>query len=177
LKLPTFSTEAKIRPLNHTGGNLPALPYVITPELADRLMLEALAEAQVANSEGEVPVGAVIWSEDAIIGRGYNQIEQAQSATRHAEILAIEDASRFAGTWRLHGAILCVTCEPCMMCAGAILHSGISAVIFGASQPTEGFFGSIADLASGKSLRIIRGIREREARELLMSFFAHRRGA
>ncbi len=154
---------------------MPALPYVITLELADSLMREALSEARVASSKGEVPVGAIIWSKDAILGRGHNQVEQGLSVTRHAEVIAIEEASRGAGTWRLHGAILCVTCEPCLMCAGAVLHSGISAVIFGASQPNEGSFGSIADLANGTSLRIIRGIREQEGKELLTSFFAGRR--
>lgn len=154
---------------------MPVLPYTITPELADLLMLEALSEARIASAQGEVPVGAVIWLRGAIVARGHNQIEQGSSVTRHAEIIAIENASRLAGTWRLHGAILCVTCEPCLMCAGAILHSGISAVIFGASQPNEGSFGSIADLAHGRSLRIIRGIREDEGRGLLTSFFANRR--
>lgn len=154
---------------------MPVLPYTITPELADFLMLEALSEARVASSEGEVPVGAVVWSKDTIVGRGHNQVEQGQSVTRHAEIIAIEKASHLAGTWRLHGAILCVTCEPCIMCSGAILHSGISAVIFGTSQPNEGSFGSVADLASGTPLRIIRGVRENEGRELLTSFFANRR--
>jgi tRNA(adenine34) deaminase len=140
-------------------------------------MLEALSEARVANLKGEVPIGAVVWSKEVILGRGYNQVEQVPSVTRHAEIIAIEDASRVAGTWRLQGAILCVTCEPCLMCAGAVLHSGISAVIFGASQPNEGSFGSIADLAIGTSLRIIRGVREQEGRDLLTSFFAARRGS
>ena len=152
-----------------------ALPYVITPELADALMLEALSEARIAHSKGEVPVGAVIWSKDAILGRGHNLVEQGQSVTRHAEVIAIEEASRVTGTWRLHGAVLCVTCEPCLMCAGAVMHSGISAVIFGANQPNEGSFGSIADLAAGTSLRIIRGIREQEGKDLLKSFFAGRR--
>jgi len=138
-------------------------------------MSEALTEARIANSRGEVPIGAVIWHKERIIGRGYNQVEQSFSVTRHAEILAIEEASRVLGNWRLGEAILCVTCEPCLMCAGAILHSGISVVIFGANQPNEGSFGSIADVAIGTPLRIIRGVREKESKELLTNFFVVRR--
>jgi tRNA(adenine34) deaminase len=111
-----------------------------------KFMLEAIAEAEKAESEGEVPIGCVIVSEKGdIIGRGYNRKNQGKSALKHAEIIAIEDASKNSiGDWRLDECSLYVTLEPCLMCAGAILHARIRNVIYGTTEPK---FGGVESLA------------------------------
>ncbi|HLE00918.1 MAG TPA: nucleoside deaminase [Bdellovibrionota bacterium] len=101
-------------------------------------MNEALRLAEKAAAEDEVPVGAVVVHGDRIVGRGYNQRETRQSPMAHAEILAIDEASRNLGTWRLVGATLFVTLEPCPMCLAALQQARIDAVVYGASDPKGG---------------------------------------
>lgn len=110
-------------------------------------MREALKLARIAEELDEVPIGAVVVWEGRIVGTGYNTRETSKCATHHAEILAIEDACKNLGGWRLHKATLYVTLEPCAMCAGAIINARIPRVVFGASDHRFGAFGSLVDLA------------------------------
>src|SRR3989304_1760430 len=111
---------------------------MITNELDQKWMKEALKEAKLAFSKKEVPVGAVVVHEEQIIGRGHNQIESLNDATAHAEILALTAASNALNSWRLSGATLYVTVEPCIMCAGAISLARVDRLVFGAPDPKKG---------------------------------------
>jgi len=108
-------------------------------------MQEAIKEAENAAEVGEVPIGAVIVCEGEIIGRGSNRKNSGKSALKHAEIIAIEDASSKIGDWRLDECSLYVTLEPCLMCAGAIIHARVRNVIFGTTEPK---FGGVVTLAN-----------------------------
>ena len=122
-------------------------PPASTLALTDRDFLDlALEEAAAAASEREVPVGAVVVLNHAIIGRGRNRKETRSDPTAHAEVLAILDACRSIGDWRLNGATLYTTLEPCPMCAGAILHSRIARVVFGAPDLKWGAAGTRTNL-------------------------------
>lgn len=112
----------------------------------EAFMQEAMIEARKAYDKGEVPIGAVIVVDGEIISRAHNLRESLQSATAHAEILAIENACKKLGTWRLEEATLYVTLEPCSMCAGAIVQSRIKRVVYGASDEKGGCCGSILNL-------------------------------
>lgn len=107
-------------------------------------MREAIAEAEKAAELGEVPIGAVVVCEGEIIGRGFNTKNSGKSALKHAEIVAIEEASEKTGDWRLDECSLYVTLEPCLMCAGAIIHARVRNVIFGTTEPK---FGGVVTLA------------------------------
>src|SRR5579862_2050343 len=104
----------------------------------DGFMGEALIEAQRARDAGEVPVGAVVVLGGAIVGRGFNQPVSSGDPTAHAEIVAIRDAARRTGNYRLVGATLCVTIEPCLMCVGALVHARVDTLVYGASEPRSG---------------------------------------
>ena len=145
----------------------------------DVLMTAAIEEARRARDAGEVPIGAVIAVGDEIVGRGFNQPIGAGDPTAHAEIVAIRDAARRVGNYRLTGAILCVTIEPCLMCVGAIVHARIGTVVFGAPEPKSG---AVSSAVRGGELpghnhrfEIVAGIREAECRELIQIFFKDRR--
>ncbi|MET1248355.1 tRNA adenosine(34) deaminase TadA [Sporolactobacillus sp. STCC-11] len=112
----------------------------------ERFMEVAIAEARKAEEIGEVPIGAVIVQGGEVIARGYNRREQLQQPTAHAELMAIEAASRKLGTWRLSGCTLYVTLEPCPMCAGAIVLSRIDRLVYGAADPKAGCAGTLMDL-------------------------------
>ena len=107
---------------------------------------EALKEAQLAYLKNEVPVGCVVVSDDKIIGRGHNQMEILSDPSAHGEVLAIKEAAKTLGTWRLDGCILYVTLEPCLMCSALIRKARISHVIIGAIEPNEGAFGSVVSI-------------------------------
>lgn len=148
--------------------------------MSDELfMREALDLARQAQRSGEVPVGAVVVRDGIIIGRGYNQPLSANDPTAHAEIDAIRAAAQHLGNYRLSGCSLYVTLEPCAMCSGAIMHSRISRVVFGAYDPKTGACGSVVDLFSDAKLNfhaeITGGLLSSEAAHLLQSFFAARR--
>src|SRR2546425_10802238 len=102
------------------------------------LMAAALDEARRARDAGEVPIGAVVAIDGEIVGRGFNQPIGAGDPTAHAEMLAIRDAARRVGNYRLTGATLCVTIEPCLMCVGALVHARIGTLVFGAAEPKSG---------------------------------------
>jgi tRNA(adenine34) deaminase len=114
----------------------------------ERFMREALREADAAASEGEVPVGCVIVKDDRIIARGHNTREAGQSVFDHAEITAMQKACETLGTWRLEGCTLYVTLEPCPMCAGAMIQSRLTRLVYGTKEPKFGAHGSVVNLFS-----------------------------
>ncbi|MFN4848134.1 MAG: nucleoside deaminase [Rhodoluna sp.] len=144
-------------------------------------MRAALAEAQIAmDTTGDVPVGAVIVSESGeIVARGRNQKEQLVDPTAHAEVMAIQEAAKLLGDWRLTGFTLVVTLEPCVMCAGAIQAARLSKVVFGAWDDLVGASGSLYDLVRdkrlGSEIEVISGVLEAEASSQLKEFFAKKR--
>ncbi|GAB1534585.1 tRNA adenosine(34) deaminase TadA [Geovibrio sp. ADMFC3] len=140
-----------------------------------KFMSLAIEQALEARSEGEVPIGAVVVKDGVVIGRGRNAKAVAKTATSHAEIIAIEDASKNTGDWRLDECSLYVTVEPCLMCAGTIIHSRIRNVVFGVTEPK---FGGVISLANTFDIQGLNhkvnykhGIFEDEIREMLKSFF------
>ncbi len=143
-------------------------------------MREALALARAAGDRGEVPVGAVAVFEGRVVGRGANCREGTNDPTGHAELLAIQEAARTLGRWRLTGVTLYVTLEPCAMCAGAMVLGRIDRLVFGASDPKAGAVGSLLDLSADARLNhrfaVERGLLGDEAGELLRGFFRARRG-
>jgi tRNA(adenine34) deaminase len=148
-------------------------------ECDTRYMDLALAEAQKAGSTGEVPVGAVIVFNDAVIASGFNQPISAHDATAHAEIIALRKAGQALGNYRLSGVTMYCTFEPCMMCAGAMIHARIARLVFGTPDPKAGSAGSIYNVLTDPRLNhrveVVSGIREDECAALLRAFFALRR--
>jgi tRNA(adenine34) deaminase len=142
-------------------------------------MREALRLADRAFARGEVPVGALVVRGGVAIGRGHNRRETRQDPTHHAEIEALRKAARRLGGWRLDGADLYVTLEPCAMCAGAALSARVPVVVFAAADPKAGALGSLYHLGSDPRLNhsiVVRdGVRASDAAELLEQFFAERR--
>ena len=137
-------------------------------------MREALALAQAAADEGEVPVGCVVVRDGEIVGRGRNRREGAQSALAHAEIAAIAEACRKLGGWRLWQCTLYVTLEPCPMCAGAIINARLPRVVYGAKEPTNGCCGSAVDLfmlPCSQKPEVVPGVLEEECSAMLSAFF------
>jgi len=144
-------------------------------------MREALALAERAGAEGEVPVGAVVVRDGAVIGRGWNRPIGSHDPTAHAEIEALRDAARRVGNYRLPGGILYVTLEPCPMCAGAIVHARVARVVYGAPDPRTGAAGSVFDLLPSDQrfnhrTRCDGGVLARECGDGLRAFFRARRG-
>jgi tRNA(adenine34) deaminase len=142
-------------------------------------MGEALALARAAGARGEVPVGAVVVRDGAVIGRGGNAPIAASDPTAHAEIAALRDAGRALGNYRLPGCELYVTLEPCAMCAGAIMHARLARLVFGARDPKTGACGSVVDLFAEPRLNhhttVTGDVRADECGALLSGFFATRR--
>src|SRR5512138_1448254 len=142
-------------------------------------MREALALAREAGERGEVPVGAVAVCDGRIVGRGANARESAHDPTAHAELLAVQDAARTLGRWRLTGVTVYVTLEPCAMCAGAMVLARIDRLVLGANDPKAGAVGSLMDLSQDPRLNhrfpVERGVLGDEAGELLRTFFRARR--
>ncbi len=139
-------------------------------------MQEALRLAEYAASLGEAPIGAVVVKKATgeIIGRGYNRRELDKSPLAHAEIMALDEASRTLGGWRVVDSVLYVTLEPCPMCAGAIINSRIDGVIFGAYDKKAGSCGSVVnlfDLPYNHKPELLGGVMEKECSEILSSFF------
>ena len=141
-------------------------------------MQQALLLAEKAKGEGEVPVGAIVVKNGEIIGSGHNLRETNGMATAHAEIIAIEEACRRLGTWRLLGCTLYVTLEPCPMCAGAIVNSRIERVVYGVKDSVAGCLGSVVDFNRypfSHSFSLTAGICEEECALLLKEFFKSKR--
>ena len=141
-------------------------------------MEEAISEAKLAEDIDEVPIGAVIVRDGKIIARAHNTRETSRCATHHAEILAIEEACRTLGGWRLPETTLYVTLEPCAMCAGAIINARIPTVVYGAPDIRFGAFGSLIDLSEvplNHKPEIRRGVRSDECKNLLGEYFKKKR--
>jgi len=138
-------------------------------------MKEALVEAEKAFLENEVPIGAVIVKDGQIIGRGRNQRETLNDPTAHAEIMALRDAGKNIGSWRLTGATIYVTIEPCPMCAGALINSRINTLVYGADEPKFGSAGSQLNLVQfpgfNHQVKIIGPILEEECKAIMKNFF------
>ncbi len=138
-------------------------------------MMEALKEAEKARDLGEVPIGCVIVKDQKIIGRGYNRTVIEKDPTAHAEILAIRDAANFLGGWRLLETDLYVTCEPCAMCAGAMVWARVTKVVFGTKDPKAGACGSVVNILQedgfNHQVEIESGILEEPCKAILQSFF------
>jgi tRNA(adenine34) deaminase len=145
----------------------------------DAWMNEALALARAAQARGEVPVGAIVVMDGAIIGRGGNAPIAGDDPTAHAEIAALREAARALGNYRLPGGELFVTLEPCAMCAGAIMHARIARLVYGAADPKTGACGSVVDLFALPRLNhhtaVTGGVAAGECGKLLSAFFASRR--
>jgi tRNA(adenine34) deaminase len=142
-------------------------------------MRAALEQARIAGSCDEVPVGAVVVLNGEIVGRGFNQPIRSNDPTAHAEVMALRDAGLRLANYRLPGCELYVTLEPCAMCSGAIMHSRIARVVYGAADPKTGVAGSVIDLFAESRLNhhaeIIGGVLADECGALLSGFFAARR--
>lgn len=142
----------------------------------EKYMRAALELAREAFDAGEVPVGCVVFTRSGeIIGRGRNRREEASDATAHAEVEAIRDACAALGTWNLSGCGIAVTLEPCPMCAGAIINSRLSPVIYGAKEPNSGSVGSVLNLFEeryGHSPAVYGGVLADECAQLLADFFS-----
>ena len=143
-------------------------------------MREALREADRAREAGEVPVGAVVVVHDAIVGRGHNQPIGSHDPTAHAEIVAIRDAAATLRNYRLPGATLYVTIEPCVMCIGAAVHARIDRIVYGANEPRAGAVESRQRIYEHPSLNhkvtMVSGVLAQECRQRMVSFFEMRRG-
>ncbi|HEU4844519.1 MAG TPA: tRNA adenosine(34) deaminase TadA [Burkholderiaceae bacterium] len=154
--------------------------HAATPdELA--FMQQALAQAQFAWDEGEVPVGAVVVKDGVVIARGYNRPIGQHDPTAHAEIVALRAAAEALGNYRLPGCELYVTLEPCVMCSGAMMHARLARVVYGAADPKTGAGGSVVNLYEQERLNhhtgIVGGVLADECGAMLKRFFAARRAA
>ena len=153
--------------------------WIVTVEPDERFMRAALEQALVARERGEVPVGAVVVRNGEIVGAGFNQPISSSDPTAHAEILALRAAAKAAGNYRLTGATLYVTVEPCLMCAGAMVHARIGLVVFGTPEPKAGALVSSLRAhelpALNHKLEVLGGVLEEECRETIQRFFRDRR--
>ena len=156
------------------------MPDPATPLDDDQAMRAALKEAAGAVGHGDVPVGAVVVVDGRIVATRHNERELLHDPTAHAEILALSDAARGLGTWRLDQATLVVTLEPCPMCAGALIAGRVGRVVFGAADPKAGSCGSLYNLCAdprlNHELEVVPGVLGQECGALLRDFFAGRRG-
>ena len=154
------------------------LPPPVPEEMDEHYMRLAIALAKKAAEEDEVPIGALIVRGDEIIAAASNLREQRKCATAHAEILAIEEACRALGGWRLHGCTLYVTLEPCAMCAGASINARLDRVVYGAYDRRFGALGSLCTLSAlpfNHALKVRAGVLEEECRALLSDYFKAKR--
>jgi tRNA(adenine34) deaminase len=145
----------------------------------ETFMREALAQAAHAAEAGEVPVGAVVVHDGRVIGRGFNAPISSRDPTAHAEVAALRDAASALGNYRLVDCTLYVTLEPCLMCAGAMMHARLARVVYGARDPKTGACGSVVDAFAERRLNhhtnVTGGVLAEECGAALTSFFAERR--
>jgi tRNA(Arg) A34 adenosine deaminase TadA len=140
----------------------------------------ALEQARLGRAAGEVPIGAVVVREGGVLGRGFNSPIATSDPTAHAEVLALRQAARATSNYRLSGASLYVTIEPCLMCVGAIVHARIATVVFGVLDPKGGALRSVVDvsmLSLNHRFETVEGVLADECRVLLQDFFRDRRTA
>jgi tRNA(adenine34) deaminase len=142
-------------------------------------LLLALDEARAAAAAGEVPVGAIVVANGAVVGRGQNRVLRDLDPTAHAEIVALREAARALGNYRLPGCEIFVTLEPCAMCAGAMIHARLSRLVYAAADPKAGAVGSVLQVLNHPQLNhqmvVTSGVLAEESGELLRSFFRERR--
>jgi tRNA(adenine34) deaminase len=169
---PPHGIEDMTEVLRQPGGTVPAMTD-------DQAMAIALEEARLAGAGGEVPVGAIVIIEGRLITRAHNEREQRADPTAHAEILALRSAAAVLGSWRLDGATVYVTLEPCPMCAGALVAARVHRLVFAALDPKAGACGSLYNLCVDPRLNhellVSPGVLAEEAGELLAAFFDQRR--
>jgi tRNA(adenine34) deaminase len=148
----------------------------MTDDTDTRWMQEAIAEARVAEAKGEVPVGAVVIHEDKVIGRGHNERELSQDPTTHAEMIAIREAAKVLGSWRLIDTTLYVTLEPCPMCAGALVNARVPRVVWGCDDPKAGAAQTLYTIGNDDRLNhrfeSVPGVLSEACSALLSEFFA-----
>ena len=144
-----------------------------------QFMKLAIEQAGIAEENGDVPIGAVIVYKNQIIGKAYNQRQQLQDPTAHAEIIALTQAAAFMENWHLNGCTMYVTLEPCPMCAGALVLSRIDRLCYGCSDPKSGACGSLYNIVQDQRLNhrveVTSGVLEEQCREQLQEFFGRRR--
>ena len=142
----------------------------------EKWMFSALSEAKKAEKMDEVPIGSIIVKDNAIIGRGFNQMESLKDSTAHAEIIAITSASNTIGDWRLNKCSLYVTKEPCLMCVGAILNSRIENLYYGMSDKENGYITTKKFINNSVHLKSIEGsILEFDSKKIIQDFFLNKR--
>ena len=145
----------------------------------EQFMRLAIEQAKIAQENGDVPIGAVIVHQSQIIGKAYNQREQLQDPTAHAEIIALTQAAAALENWHLNGCTMYVTLEPCPMCAGALVLARIERLVFGCSDPKTGACGSLYNIVQDERLNhrieVKSGVLADECSELLQQFFQNRR--
>jgi len=150
-------------------------------DLDEKCMCAAIAEANAAEAAGEVPVGAVVVHQGKIIGRGQNRVLRDSDPTAHAEVVALREAGRHLGNYRIEDCTLYVTLEPCAMCAGAILHARVARLVYAASDPKAGACGSVLAVMNHPQLNhrveVAPGLLAKECGTLLTDFFRQRRKA
>jgi len=148
-------------------------------KIDERFMQAALLQAQIAEHNGDVPVGAVIVYENRIIAKGYNQRQQLNDPTAHAEIIALTAAAEHIGNWRLQGCSIYVTLEPCCMCAGGLLLGRLERLIYGCDDPKAGACGSLYNIVQDDRLNhrveITKGVLADDCTAILQDFFRKRR--
>jgi tRNA(adenine34) deaminase len=142
----------------------------------ERFMREAIAEARLAEADGDVPVGCVVVHDGRVIGRGHNRRERSQDPTAHAEVIALRAAAEALGSWRLEDANVFVTLEPCVMCAGALVHARVGRVVYACDDPKTGALRSLYRLGEDARLNhryeVVPGVLHDECAQMLSGFFA-----
>ncbi len=152
---------------------------VLSGDEDQRFMRTAIAAAEIADENGDVPIGAVIVYKNQIIAKAYNQREQLADPTAHAEIIALTQAAAFLESWRLHGCTIYVTLEPCPMCAGALVLARMDRLVFGCDDPKSGACGSLYNIVEDERLnhrlKVTAGVLAEQCSEQLQDFFQQRR--
>lgn len=152
---------------------------IFNPDIDSRFMQMAIRQAQIAQENGDVPIGCVIVHQNQVIAKGYNQREMLNDPTAHAEMIALTQAAESVGSWRLNGCSVYVTLEPCPMCAGALVLARVDRLIFGCFDPKAGACGSLYNIVDDKRLNhripTVSGVLEQNCSQLLSDFFAQRR--
>jgi tRNA(adenine34) deaminase len=145
----------------------------------EQYMQKAIDQAYIAEENGDVPIGCVIVHENRVIAKAYNQREQLNDPTAHAEIIALTQASEFIGNWRLHGCTIYVTLEPCPMCAGALVLGRLDRLVYGTNDPKNGAVKSLYNIVQDERLNhrlnVTSGVLEDECKKQLQDFFQRRR--
>ena len=151
----------------------------MTSKLDEKYMQMAIEQAQIAQENGDVPIGAVIVYQNQIIGKAYNQREQLKDPTAHAEIIALTQAAAFLESWRLNDCTMYVTLEPCPMCAGALVLARMERLVYGCDDPKTGAVKSLYNIVQDErlnhQLQVTSGVLAAECSELLQEFFQKRR--